>query len=152
MGQGAPVRPDLVCREVVDVGESFADEPGRVVVDLLAVVRSEVEPVFPVEAHPADVLLDRFDVFHVFFGGVGVVKPEVAQPAEPFRHRKVDGEGFGVPDVQPSVGFGREAGVDLAPFKPPARGDVAGDGFFDEMGRSGLAGDSVAVAHGVPPL
>ncbi|OPZ03835.1 MAG: hypothetical protein BWZ08_02820 [candidate division BRC1 bacterium ADurb.BinA292] len=44
----------------------------------------------PVEPEPADVLLDRVDVFLLFLRRVGVVEPQVALAAEFLRHAEIE--------------------------------------------------------------
>jgi len=53
----------------------------------------------PVEAEPADVLLDRVDVLNVFFDRIGVVEAQVAAAAVLERHAEIEADGFGVADV-----------------------------------------------------
>ena len=59
-------------------------------------------------AQPLNILLDRFHIFVVFLLRVGIVHAEVADAAELLRHSEVQGDGFGVSDVQVAVGFRRE--------------------------------------------
>ena len=103
--------------------------------DLLEVVAGVVEVGAPVEAEPADVLLDAFDVFEVFFGGVGVVEAEVAAGAGVeggvfLGEAEVEADGFGVADVEVAVGFWGEAGDDGGVF---AGAEVVLDDFADEI-------------------
>ena len=55
LGQRAAVLPDLVGRQVVDVGLAVPDQLDSPLVELLEVVRREVEVLAPVEPEPADV-------------------------------------------------------------------------------------------------
>ncbi len=66
----------------------------------------------PAGDEPGDVLGDGVDVFHVFFGGVGVVHAQVASTAELAGDAEVETDGLGVADVEITVGLGREAGDD----------------------------------------
>ena len=73
---------DLVGRQVVDVGLAGPDQVDRPVVELLEVVRREVEVLAPVEAEPAHVGLDGVDVLLLLLDRVGVVEAQVAAAAE----------------------------------------------------------------------
>ena len=55
----------------------------------------------------------------------------MANTAEILGDAEVEGDGFGVPDVQEAVGFGREAGGDGAIIDPVC--DVSGDDVADEV-------------------
>src|SRR5690606_39999053 len=128
----APVRPQLFGAQVADVRLAPLDQLLGVLVELREVVRGVVEPVTPVEAQPADVLLDGLDELFLFGGRVGVVEAEVAQAPVGFGGAEVDPDGLGVTDVQVAVGLGREAGVH-PPAVPPRR-PVGVDDLLDEMG------------------
>lgn len=74
----------------------------------------------PLEAEPADALLDRLDVLGLLFHRVGVVEAEMAASAEIPRQPEVKADGFGVADVEIAIGLGRETGDDspvLAAFE-----------------------------------
>ena len=62
LGQRAAVLADLVGGQVADVGLAGLDQLHGPLVELLEVVGGVEQPVFPVEAEPADVLHDRVDV------------------------------------------------------------------------------------------
>ena len=58
-----------------------------------------------------DILLDAVHVFLVFLAGVGVVKAQVAaRPGEFLGYAEVEANGFGVSDMEITVGFRGEAG------------------------------------------
>ena len=114
LGQGAPVLPDLLRGQVADIGLARLDQVHGIVVHLLEVVRGVIEPVLPVEAQPADVRHDGLDVLHFLFAGVGVVEPEVADPAELLGHAEIEADRLGVADVQVAVGLRGKAGHDPA--------------------------------------
>ena len=80
-----------------------------------------------------DVLLDGVYKLGVLFGGVGVVKAEVAHAAILFGGAEVDGEGLAVADVQVAVGFRREAGVDGHALELPTFCNVFVDELMDEI-------------------
>jgi len=60
-----------------------------------------------------NVVLDGLDEFHVLLSGVGVVKAQIALAAELFRHGEIDIQSLDMANVQISVGFGRESGLNL---------------------------------------
>src|SRR5262249_58053429 len=78
----AAIRADLVGGEAVDVRVAVADQELGELVEPFEVVRCVEQVVAPVEAEPADVLLDGLDVFDVFLERVGVVEAQVADAAE----------------------------------------------------------------------
>ena len=84
----------------------------------------------PVEAHPADVGLDRLDVLLLLLGRVGVVEAQVATPVELLGDAEVEAHGLGVADVQVAVGLGRKAGDHL---RLPAGRQVGADDVADEV-------------------
>ena len=134
LGEGAAVRADLVGREVVDVGLAVSDQVDGPVVELLEVVGGVVEMLAPVEAEPADVLLDRVDVLLLFLDRVGVVEAQVAAAAELLGDPEVQRDRLRVADVQVAVRLGREAGHDL---RDPALAHVRGDDLADEVASFG---------------
>jgi hypothetical protein len=85
----------------------------RIGIELLEVIRGIVQVVAPVKAEPTHVCLNRFDVLDVFSGGIGIIEPQMTHTAGIFRrHAEVEANGFGVSDVQITVGLRREAGDD----------------------------------------
>ncbi len=72
-----------------------------------------IEPVVPIEPEPPYVIHDGIDVLHFFFPGIGIVEPEIAKPAEFSRKSEIQAYGFGVPDMQITIGFRRKSGEDL---------------------------------------
>src|SRR6185436_7388872 len=97
----------------------------------------------PLEAEPADVLLDRLDVLDVLGGRVRVVEAQVAGPAELLRQAEVDADRLGVADVQVAVRFGREAGRDASAVL--VAGLVLQHDVADEVARAAV-GFAVAAA------
>ena len=65
LGQRAAPGAHLLRREVVDVGIALADQLLGPFVQLLEVIRSEVQVLAPVEAEPAHVILDGLDVLEL---------------------------------------------------------------------------------------
>ena len=131
LGGNAAVLLPLLGGQGADVGLAVADELACEVVHFAEVVGGVVEVGAPVEAEPADVLLDGFRVFDVLADGVRVVHAQVADAAVLQRHAEVEAEGFRVADVQVAVGLGREARDDLAAVAAGA--DVFRDHLADEM-------------------
>ena len=79
-----------------------------------------------------DVVLDGVNVFHILLGGVGIIKAQVAFPAEFFGHGEIDEQRFCVANVQVPVRFGREARLDM---RQPLLFDILLDEFLNEIFR-----------------
>ena len=122
---------DLVGGLVVHVRLAGPHEVDGPLVELLEVVRGEVQVLAPVEPQPADVGLDGVDVLLLFLGGVGVVEAQVAAAAELPRDAEVEADGLGVADVEVAVRLGGKAGDDGL---VPALAKVGGDDLTDEVG------------------
>ena len=105
LGEGAALAADFFERLAVDVGEALVDQEAGPLVELLEVIGGEVQFV-PLEAKPADVVLDGFDVLGLFGGGVCVVEAEVAFAAELAGDAEVETDRLGVADVEVAVGLG----------------------------------------------
>ena len=133
LGQRAAGLADLVGRLVIDVGEALLDHEDGVFVHLFKIVGAVVETVAPVEAEPVDILHDRFHVFGIFLGGVGVVHAQVAQTAELLRHAEIDAQRLAVPDMQVSVRFRRKTGMNCHAFILAALRNVFRDKRVDEI-------------------
>ncbi len=58
-------------------------------------------------------VFDGIDKFLVFFGRVGIVKTQMASSLIVFRQTEIQADGFGMPDMQVTIGFWRETGDDL---------------------------------------
>ena len=125
----------------VDVSESLSDQHLGALVHPLEVVRREVEVFTPVEAQPADVVLDCSDELLALLGGVRVVEAEMAPAAELLGDTEVQADGLRMPDVHVSVRLRREPRDDLAAVLPA--GEVLADDLPDEIragGRPALNG------------
>ena len=72
LGQRAAELTDFFRRTTVDVSQPFLDQSLGVLIDRFEIVGC-VEQVVPLETEPADVFLDRINVFDVFFRRVCVV-------------------------------------------------------------------------------
>ena len=134
LGERAAVLADLVGGEVVHVGLAGLDEVDGPLVELLEVVRGEVEVLAPVEPQPADVGLDGVDVLLLFLHRVGVVEAQVAAAAELAGDAEVEADRLGVADVEVAVRLRREAGDDGL---VPALAQVGGDDLADEVAALG---------------
>ena len=113
MGQVAAVLAELLGRQLADISQPFFDERDSVLIGLRKIIRPEIHPVAPVKAQPADVLLNGVDELDILFGGVGVVKAQVAKSVVLERCAEINDERFAVSDVQVAVGLGRKAGVNV---------------------------------------
>ena len=123
---------------VVDIGDTLADELLCPLVELLETVGRVLDPAVPLEAQPADVLLDGRDEVDMFRHRVGVVHAQVADSVEVFGHAEVETDGLGVADVQVAVGLRREPGDHPATVDP--RRLVASHLLADEVGCGGGLG------------
>ena len=103
LGERAAVLADLVGGEVVHVGLAGPDEVDGPLVELLEVVRGEVQVLAPVEPQPADVGLDGVDVLLLFLDGVRVVEAQVAAAAELPGDAEVEADRLRVADVEVTV-------------------------------------------------
>ena len=121
---------DLLLGEEADVGLAELDQLDGVGVHALEVVRRLVVVLVPVEAQPADVLLDRVDVFDLFLGRIRVVHAQVAAALEFEGEAEVQADRLRVADVQVAVGFRRETGGD---GRVLTRGQVGVDDLLDEV-------------------
>ena len=81
LGKSPSVFTNLVGCQVAHISLPFFDQLHRALVHLLEIIRSKVEPVFPVGTQPGDIFLDGFDEFCLFLRGVGIVKAQVEFPA-----------------------------------------------------------------------
>ena len=126
----AAVGLQFLRRLTVDVSLALHDQPLGILKELLEPVRSVVQ-LIPLEAQPADVVLNRVDVFDVFFRRVRVVKPQVASAVVFFCQPEVQTDRFGVPDVQIAIRLGRESRVDSTVVF--SLGEIFLDDLFDEV-------------------
>lgn len=89
---------------------SFLNQTDGEVPKLLEIIRCIIF-VSPLESKPLDVFLDGFYIFHIFLGGVGVIKTQVAYAAVALGNSEVQADGLCMSDVQVSVGLRRETGL-----------------------------------------
>ena len=134
------VLADLFLVETADVRLAGLDQLFRELVEPLEIVGSEVESIFPIEAEPAHVVLDRFDVLDLLGLGIGVVEAQVTEPAELAREPEVEADALGVADVQVAVRLGRKARVHADVFS--AR-EIGCHDFPQEVVRRASAGSRI---------
>ena len=108
LGRSALLCGDVFRRLFVDVSLAFLNQADGKVPQLLEVIGCIIF-ISPLESEPLDVFLDGFHVFHIFFGGVGIVKAEVAYTAIAGCDSEIQADGLGVSDVEVSVWLGRES-------------------------------------------
>ena len=111
-GDRSPTLPDLLLALLVDVGLPLLDEDLCALVQLLEVVRGEVEVLPPVVAQPTHRVLDRMDVLHVLGERIRVVETEMTHATILGRESEVQDYGLRVSDMEIAVGLGRKAGLD----------------------------------------
>ncbi len=143
LGERAAVLADLGRRQVVDIGQAVPDQMLGPVVELLEIIRGEIQMRPPVEAEPAHVGLDRIDVFLLLLDRIGVVEAEVAATAKALGDAEVQADRLGMADMQIAVRLGREAGHDRA---DAAGLEVGPDDVADEIARLGNGG-GIGDAH-----
>ena len=137
LGERAAMLADLLRRQMIDVREPFLDELDGVLVDLREVVGRVPQPVVPVEAEPAHVVLDALDELLGLALGVRVVEAQEAGAAEIVGDSEVDADRFRVADVQIAVRLGRKARLHAPAVL--AGGDLVRDDLANEVGAaSGL--------------
>ena len=112
LGQCAAILAHLIARKIANVGFAGAHQFLRPLVELAEIVGGVKSTTLPIETQPAHVVHDGVNVFLLFFFGIGVIEPEVCFAAELRGQTEVQADGFGVPDMEVAVGFGRESRVD----------------------------------------
>jgi len=90
---------------MTDKGFTFFDQLHSAVIKCFKVIRGEIFSVIPIKPQPADIRFDGFDILHIFFGGVRVVKAQIGQAAVIFGNTKVEANGLGMPNMQVTIGF-----------------------------------------------
>ncbi len=145
LGQRAAMRPDLVGRQRIHIGDAFADQILRKLIELLVVIRRVVFALVPLEPEPPHVVLDRIDVLDVFLDGVGVVEAEVAVAAEFAGNAEVETNRLGVANVKVAVRLGRKAGDHTSAVFPGS--DVRGDDLTNEVLRRRCRRSGIHVRH-----
>src|SRR5262249_61837711 len=90
-----------------------------------------VQLLVPLEAQPADVVLERLDVLDVLGRGICVVEAQVAASAKFARDAEIHADRLDVPDVRKAVRLRRKPGRD--PTAKAVALDVLGDHLTDEV-------------------
>ncbi|MNV14843.1 hypothetical protein D3C71_1055400 [compost metagenome] len=144
-GQGAAVGAHFLGRQVADIGLAVADQLLRGQVIGIEIVRG-VAQLVPLKAQPAHVVLDRGHVLRVFLGRVGVVETQVADAAELTGDAEVQADRLGVANVQVTVGFRREAGLDRLVL---SAGQVLAHDLADEIALLVAVGGGLGAGGGV---
>ena len=154
LGERAAVGPHLVGGQAVHIGQAVLDEVHGVAVERLEIVGGVARLTAPVEAQPADVLLDGVHVLDVFLRGIGVVEAEVARAAEFGGDAEVQADRLGMADVQVAVRLGREAGGHTAMMLPvlDIRRDDRADEVERRIGFTHRPGCGCVGSHGGKPL
>ena len=65
----------FVGSQTVHISLALFDQEHRVVIQTFEIVRGIKQAITPIESKPTYILLNRFDVFHIFLRGVGIVEP-----------------------------------------------------------------------------
>ena len=148
-GVVAAVFLHLVAGQVFHVGLAHLDKLFGKGVNLVVVVAGEVFAALPFKAEPLHVFTDGVHVFHVFLGGVRVVKAQVRDAAEILVlvcRTEIQADGLGVSDVDVAVGFGRKTGVHALAL---ARGEVVNDNVLYKIrGFGNIHGFNLSVLRG----
>jgi hypothetical protein len=135
--QRASILSNLIGREAVDVGLPVVNQLLRIAVHLFEVIGGVEHPIAPLEAEPANILLDGVDVLHVFLRWVGVVEAKVTDAAELLGNTEVEADRLSVADVQIPVGFWWKPRADAPPVA--AFLQIARDNFaYEVLGTSGF--------------
>src|SRR5579863_3886558 len=95
---------------VVHISFAGLDQLHRPGIKLVKIVGG-IEQTIPVEAEPANVLLNGFDILHPFLGGIGIVEAQIGVSAKLVGESEIEVDRLGMSNVQVAVGFGREAGL-----------------------------------------
>ena len=86
-----------------------------VAVELIEVVRCVIKMVTPLETEPVNIFFDRANIFSSFFGGVGIIKAEMADRALVLSgDPEVETDRLGVADMEIPVRLRRKPGHDPA--------------------------------------
>ena len=111
LGKRAAVFPYLVLVKVADIRFALLDKLNGIFIAGIEIVASVAE-LIPVEAKPANILLDCVNKLHILLSRVCVVKSEITAASEPLGNRKINTQSLGVTDMKITVGFGRKTGLD----------------------------------------
>ena len=111
LSQSAAHISDLLRARVVDIRQPALDQFDRVIEELLKIIRGVKLPIIPIETEPANIFLDRVDVFDIFLRRIGVVESKIANAVIELRKPEVQADRFRMPDMKIAVRLGRKARV-----------------------------------------
>ena len=112
-GRCAAIFDQLVGSKIANVSFAQFDQFDRVLIELLEIVRGVEHILAPIKSEPADIRLDRIDIFHVFASGIRVVETQIANALVLQSDPEIEANRLGVADVQITVGFGWKSGHQL---------------------------------------
>ncbi len=69
----------------------------------------------PIKPEPADIILNRFYILILFFGGIRIIKTEMTPAIKIFCQSKIEAETFCMSNMEIAVWFRRETGDNLIP-------------------------------------
>ena len=114
--RSSAVFPHFLIIQIVNIGLSLFDQFDRKVIQVFIIVRRKIFPIFPVIAKPLHITFDGFNIRHIFFFRICIVKTEIAGSVELSCYRKIYGYGFCMSDMQPSIRFRRKTGANFRAF------------------------------------
>ena len=107
------VFPDLICRQIADIGFAVLDQFDSGFIHFPEIIRSEIQPVFEISTQPFHICLDRFHEFHIFLGRIRIIKTQVECAIIFLCKSVVQQDRFGVSDMKVPVRFRREPGLHM---------------------------------------
>ena len=99
----------LFRRKRVYICLTFTDEIKSDFIKLIVVIRSIILMFAPVETQPVDIVLYGIDIFHIFLGGVCVIKPKVTDAFILLCQAEVKANALDVSNVEIAVRLRRKA-------------------------------------------
>ena len=126
----SPVFPDLLRRQITDIGLSFFDQLHRAFVHGVKIIGSKEQPVLEVGSQPFYICNDGFHIFGFFLRGIGIVKTEVEFSSILLCKTIVQKNGLGMSDMKIAVGLRREPGLDVVIY---SLRQILVDFLFDEI-------------------
>ncbi len=138
LAQGAPMRANLLGRQIAHVRLAPFNELDCPIVELLKVIRCVEQPIFPIAAEPTHVINNRIDVFLLFLRRVRVVEPQVELAGKLLRKTEVQADALRMPDMQIPVWLRRKPRMYTSTVF--AGGTVGIDDLLDEVARRFVVG------------
>src|SRR6185503_7980560 len=93
LGKRATILPDFISAQIVDISFARFDQLRSPFIELIEIIGS-IEQIFPLEAEPANIFLDGFNVFGFFFLRVRIVKTEISAAAELICQSEIEADGL----------------------------------------------------------